>query len=140
MVKANILTYIAILLIVIFSIYIYFLNLYNKSNYSQLRENLTLYSPFCANKSERQCVESPGCEWVIDDNYGRCRSKTQWYNPWYGGWYNWYNSYWVPWRWSYPYYRSYYSYPRNSYYFRYPRWRHYTRRYPKWKKKRYYKH
>lgn len=97
-------------------------------------ENLTFvddyYSTSCYGMGERQCVNTPGCEWTISDGYGQCQNRTNWYNPFYNGWYNWYNRYWSPWRWSYPYYSSYYSYP--SYYYSYPRW--WRRRGRRWRR------
>lgn len=93
---------------------------------SELVENLT-YSPTCYGFSERQCVNTPECEWTISDGYGSCRTRSNWWGPLFGGsWYNWWDDYWTPFRWSEPWY-TWYNYP--SYYY-YPRWgRRYRRRY-----------
>lgn len=113
--SCNILTYIAGILFFAFIIYVYTSKLPLESN-EGFGEDLTsgyngLYSPFCAERGERDCVNTPGCEWTIDNNYnGSCRSNTTWYSPWYNGWYNWYNTYWSPWRWRSPYYTSSYPY------------------------------
>jgi len=125
MIHCNFLTYIILFIILGFIIYVYTSKLppymENFTESLTVDESGNLYSPFCYGLSENQCVNNPGCQWTIDNNYyGSCQPQTVWYNPWYSGWYNWYNRYWSPWRWSYPYYTSYYSYPNYSY--RYPRW------------------
>jgi hypothetical protein len=106
----------------------------NLDDDSELVENLT-YSPTCYGFSERQCVNTPECEWTITDGYGSCRNRTSWWSPlYYGGWYNWWNDYWSLNRWYEPSYYGYYSYP--SYYYYYPTWnrrfrRRYRRHYPR---------
>ena len=92
----NLLTGFVILLVVVFVSYLCY------KQCGTLQEDLTLYSPYCYSLGERDCINSPGCQWVIDNDYnGYCTSNTSWYMPtWFSSW------------WDTPSYRGSWSYPR----------------------------
>lgn len=76
------------------------------------------FDGYCYGISERDCVNSPECQWVINSDEGTCQPRTVWYNPWYSDVYNWYYRYWSPYRWyyynDYPIYYG--GYPYNRWY------------------------